>query len=158
MLLNKKNFVYVSLLLVLLLSSSFLYGQGMSHKPTMAKDGGDQSAVFPPMAEPGKKVPFGSGYYLIYGFTERPKLGSPIMKVEIFDAQGKKDTSFEVKADTGMPSMKGAHETGDKPFALSKKGDYLLPIPVVMPGGWEVRFTVLKEGKVIFRGSYNFNV
>ena len=110
------------------------------------------------MAEPGKKVPFGSGYYLIYGFDKKPKLGTEIMKVEIFNAQGKKDTSFDVKGDAGMPSMRGAHETGDKPFALSKKGDYLLPIPIVMPGDWEVRFTVLKEGKVVFRGRYNFNV
>jgi hypothetical protein len=155
---NKRSFVFVSLLAVLFLSSSFAHGQAPSHKPTMTKDAGDQSAVFPLMAEPGKKVPFGSGYYLIYGFDKKPKLGTEIMKVEIFNAQGKKDTSFEVKGDSDMPSMRGAHGTGDKPFALSKKGDYLLPIPIVMPGDWEVKFTVLKEGKVVFRGRYNFNV
>jgi hypothetical protein len=54
--------------------------------------------------------------------------------------------------------MGGAHETGDKAFTLSNKGDYLLPINIVMPGDWEIRLTVLKEGKVIFRGRYNFNV
>ena len=158
MLLSNKSFGFISLSLVLFLSSSLVYGQGMSHKPGMTKESGEQSAVFSPMAEPGKKVPFGDGYYLIYGFVEKPKLGSPIMKVEIFNAQGKKDTSFEVKADAGMPSMKGAHETGERPFSLSKKGDYLLPIPIVMPGDWEVKLTVLKEGKVMFRGRYNFNV
>jgi hypothetical protein len=158
MLLNKKSFTCISTLLVLLLSSSFLYGQGMSHKPGMAKDSGDPSALFSPMAEPGKKVPFGTGYYLIYGFDKKPKLGTEIMKVEIFDTQGKKVTSFDVKGDADMPSMRGAHGTGDKPFALSKKGDYLLPIPIVMPGDWEVRVTVLKEGKIVFRGRYNFNV
>jgi hypothetical protein len=110
------------------------------------------------MPAPGKKVPLGDGYYLIYGFDKKPKLGTAIMKVEIFTANGKKDTSFEVKADAGMPSMKGAHETGDKTFALSKKGDYLLPIPIVMPGDWEVRFTFSKNGKVVLRGRYNFDV
>jgi hypothetical protein len=150
---NKGNIFFVSLLAVLFLSSSLAHGQVPSHKPT-----GDQSAVFAPMADPGKKVPFGSGYYLIYGFDKRPKLGTEIMKVEIFNAQGKKDTSFEVKGDADMPSMRGAHGTGDKPFALSKKGDYLLPIPIVMPGDWEVKFTIVKEGKVVFRGRYNFNV
>jgi len=80
------------------------------------------------------------------------------MKVEIFTKDGKKDTSYEVKADSGVPSMKGAHESGDQPFQLSKKGDYLLPINVVMPGGWEVRFTFLKDGKVVSRGSYQFDV
>jgi predicted metalloprotease len=54
--------------------------------------------------------------------------------------------------------MKGAHETGDRPFKLSKKGDYLLPIDIVMPGDWEIRLTLLKDGKVIFRGSYQFDV
>jgi hypothetical protein len=85
-------------------------------------------------------------------------MGTLIMKVEIFIQEEKKDTSIEVKADAGMPSMKGAHETGEQPFKLSKKGDYLLPINIVMPGDWEIRLTLLKEGKVIFRGSYQFNV
>jgi hypothetical protein len=81
-----------------------------------------------------------------------------IMKIEIFTREGKKDTSLEIKADTGMPSMRGAHETGDQAFKLSKRGDYLLPINIVMPGDWEIRFTINKDGKVIFRGSYKFDV
>jgi len=118
----------------------------------------EQTPVYPSMPGPGKKVSIGSDYYLIYRFDKKPKLGTVIMKVEIFTKEGKKDTSMEVKADSGMPSMKGAHETGDRAFKLSKKGDYLLPIDIVMPGDWEVRLTLLKEGKVIFRGSYQFDV
>ena len=57
-----------------------------------------------------------------------------------------------------MPSMRGAHGTGDRPFQISNKGDYLLPISIVMPGDWEIKLTVIKAGKVIFRGRYNFNV
>ena len=123
-----------------------------------AVSGAEQSPVYPSMPEPGKKVSIGNDYYLIYGFDKKPKLGTVIMKVEIFTREGEKDTSTEVKADAGMPSMKGAHETGDRPFKLSKKGDYLLPINIVMPGDWEIRLTLLKEGKVIFRGSYQFDV
>ncbi len=95
---------------------------------------------------------------MIYGFDKKPKLGTLIIKVEIFTRDGKKDTSVEVKADSGMPSMRGAHETGEKPFQLSKKGDYLLPINIVMPGDWEISLTVMKSGKVLFRGKYNFDV
>lgn len=120
--------------------------------------GGMNKPFFAPMADPGKKVAIGNGYYLIYGFDKKPKLGTVVMKVEIFTAEGKKDTSLQIKADAGMPSMSGAHETGDKPFVLSRKGDYLLPVSIVMPGDWEVRFTVMKEGKVLFRGRYNFDV
>jgi hypothetical protein len=54
--------------------------------------------------------------------------------------------------------MRGAHETGDRYFKLSRNGDYLLPIDIVMPGDWEIRLTILKDGKVIFRGSYQFDV
>ena len=117
-----------------------------------------QTPDYPPMPGPGKKVPIGEGYYLIYGFDKPLKMGRVIMKVEVFTADGKKDTSLEVKADADMPSMRGAHGTGDRPFQLSKKGDYLLPISIVMPGDWEIKLTVLKAGKVIFRGRYNFNV
>jgi hypothetical protein len=120
--------------------------------------GTQQTPNYPSMPGLGKKVPIGTDHYLIYGFDKKPKLGTLIMKVEIFTKEGKKDTSMEVKADAGMPSMKGAHETGEQPFKLSKKGDYLLPINIVMPGDWEIRLTLLKEGKVIFRGSYQFNV
>jgi hypothetical protein len=110
------------------------------------------------MPEPGRKVPVGSGYYLIYGFDKKPKLGTAIMKVEIFNEEGGKDTSLEVLGDADMPSMRGAHATGDRPFRLSRKGDYLLPIPIVMPGQWEVTVTVVKGGKAIFRGRHLFNV
>lgn len=117
-----------------------------------------QNPDYPPMPAPGKKVPLGSGYYMIYGFDKKPRLGTAIMKVEIFTEDGKKDTSLEVKADADMPSMRGAHASGEKAFQISKKGDYLLPVRIVMPGDWEVKFTVSKDGKVIFRGKYDFDV
>lgn len=143
----KRLILLILFSLVLSLSGVFLQGAGAEGQP-----------VFSPMPEPGKKVPMGNGYYLVYGFDKRPKLGTVIMKVEVFTVEGKKDASFELKADAGMPSMKGAHETGDRTFALSKKGDYLLPIGIVMPGDWEIRLTVMKDGKVLFRGRYNFDV
>jgi hypothetical protein len=132
--------------------------QGHKSKSGLATSAGEQTPAYPSMPGAGKKVPIGNDYYLIYGFDKKPKLGTVIMKVEIFTKEGKKDASMEVKADAGMPSMKGAHETGERPFKLSKKGDYLLPIDIVMPGDWEIRLTLLKEGKVIFRGSYQFDV
>ncbi len=140
----KGKFGVILFLGVFFLLSLPLYGQGQPNHP--------------PMPAPGKKVSMGSDYYLIYGFDKKPKLGTVIMKVEIFNKAGKKDTSFEVKGDAGMPSMKGAHETGDRPFTLSKKGDYLLPVNIVMPGDWEIRLTILKKGEVVFRGSHQFDI
>ena len=113
---------------------------------------------FPPMAGPGKKVAIGGGSYLIYDFDKKPKMGTVIMKVDIYKADGGKETSLTVKADAGMPSMRGAHDTGEKPFQLNKKGTYLIPISLVMPGDWEIKLSVWKEGKAIFRGRYNFDI
>ncbi len=153
----KRYFVFILLAGFLCLPQVPLQGAGMQgHGPSVG--GTQQKPDYPPMPAPGKKCPIGDGYYLIYGFDKTPKLGTAIMKIEIFTKDDKKDTSLEVKADAGMPSMGGAHETGDRLFKLSQKGDYLLPIPIVMPGDWEVRFTVSRGGKVIFRGRYNFNV
>jgi hypothetical protein len=157
-----KRYLAMMILLSGFLFLSQLPGEGaethaqMGHQ--MSGMGAAPMPEYAPMPAPGKKVPIGSGYYLIYGFDKPPKLGTAIMKVEIFTQEDKKDTSFEVKADADMPSMRGAHASGDRPFKLSNKGDYLIPISIVMPGDWEVKITVIKEGKVLFRGRYNFNV
>ena len=134
-------------------------GQKSKHSVDVAAaSGAEQKVSYPSMPGPGKKVSIGNDYYLVYGFDKKPKLGTVIMKVEVFAKDGKKDTSFELKADSDMPSMKGAHGSGDRPFKLSKKGDYLLPIDIVMPAGWEIKLTLLKAGKIIYTGSYKFDV
>ena len=160
----KKCIFMILVLLIISILPLPLYAQGykgqkaVSKKDVASASGTEQAKDYSPMPNPGKKVPIGSGYYLIYGFDKKPKLGTLIMKVEIFTDEGNKDTSFEVKADAGMPSMKGAHETGDRAFKLSRRGDYVLPISIVMPGDWEIRLTILKDKNVIFRGRYNFDV
>ncbi|HEY3489836.1 MAG TPA: hypothetical protein VGK27_06920 [Candidatus Deferrimicrobiaceae bacterium] len=110
------------------------------------------------LPKPGARVTLDAGHYFTYGFTKPAKIGVAIMRVEIFTRDGKHDTSFGVKGDADMPSMRGAHTMGDKDFALSKKGDYLLPIPLVMPGDWEVRLTFVKDGKTVLRGAYLFDL
>jgi len=158
---SKRNyFSFIVFLFVISALPLSLYGEErQGHKSAGVKGpGSEQAPVYLPMPEPGKKVAAGNEHYIIYGFDKKPKLGTVIMKVQVFTKDGKRDTSLEVKADAGMPSMRGAHETGDRPFTLSKKGDYLLPINIVMPGDWEIRLTILKAGKIIFRGRYNFDI
>lgn len=110
------------------------------------------------LAKPGQKIPLGPGHYFTYGFAKPPKMGTAIMKVEIFTNNGKPDTSFTVTGDADMPSMRGAHAAGEKKFALSKKGVYLLPVSLVMLGDWEIRFTFAQKGKTILRGLYLFDL
>lgn len=159
---NKHTAVMSLTLIALLFSSVALHAQtheGHHHEGHQMKTAeAEQAQDFVAMPGPGEKVQIGNGSYLIFGFDKKPKMGTVIMKVEVYAPDGKKDTSLEVLADSGMPSMRGAHETGDKSFKLSNKGDYLLPIDIVMPGDWEIRLTVKKDGKVMFRGRYNFDV
>ena len=114
--------------------------------------------VYQPLPKAGEKVPLDADHYFIYSFNKPPKLGMSIMRVEIFNRDGKRDTSFVVRGDADMPSMRGAHSTGDKECSLSVKGVYLLPVRLVMPGDWEVRFTFVKNGKTVFRGAYLFDL
>lgn len=114
--------------------------------------------VYQPLPKPGEKVSIDAGHYFLFGFHKQPKIGTAILRVEVFTRDGKRDTSFVVKGDADMPSMRGAHSTGNKDFSLSAKGVYLLPVRLVMPGDWEIRFTFEKDGKVLFRGAYLFDL
>lgn len=114
--------------------------------------------VYQKLPKPGEKIPLNTDYYFTYGFEKPPKLGVAIMRVEIFNRDGKRDTSFVVKGDADMPSMRGAHSSGDKDFSLSAKGLYLLPVRLVMPGDWEIRLTFMKNEKNLFRGAYLFDL
>jgi hypothetical protein len=113
---------------------------------------------FQPLPKAGDKVSLDADTYFVFGFTQPPKLGTAIMRVDVFHLDGRRDTTFMVTGDVDMPSMRGAHTRGNKPFALSAKGQYLLPVPLVMPGEWEFRFTFEKQGKPRFRGAYLFNL
>jgi YtkA-like protein len=114
--------------------------------------------VYQPLSKPGEKVTIDANYHFTYGFDKPPKIGVAIMRVEVFTRDGKRHTSFVVKGDADMPSMRGAHSTGDKDFSLSAKGVYLLPVRLVMPGDWEIRITFEKDGKALFRGAYLFDI
>jgi len=116
------------------------------------------AAVLPQLDKPGQKIPLGGDHYFIYGFTAPAKMGSAIMRVEIFTRAGQRDTSFAVKGDVDMPAMRGAHSSGPRPFALSAKGVYLLPVSLVMPGGWEFKFIFERNGQPVFTGIHLFEI
>lgn len=113
---------------------------------------------FQALTKAGEKIPLDADHYLTFGFDKPPKLGMAIMRIEIFTRDGKRDTSFTVKGDADMPSMRGAHAAGEKPYSLSNKGVYLMPVRLVMPGDWEVTFTISSKGKTVYRGAYLFDL
>jgi hypothetical protein len=126
--------------------------------PVIAAPSPQATEVYRTLPRPGEKIPLDAGHYFTYGFDKQPKMGTAIMRVEIFDKKGNRDTSFVAKGDADMPSMRGAHSSGAKEFSISAKGVYLLPVRLVMPGDWEIKFTFLKKGEVLFRGAYLFDI
>jgi hypothetical protein len=125
-----------------------------------AVSGGTSALVgdFPELPKPGSKVPLDPGHYFVYSLASPPRLGTVIMKVEVFTTDGRPDTSFKIMGDADMPSMRGAHSTGNRAFAVSAKGAYLLPVPLVMPGGWEIRLGFERDGRSVLRGAYLFEL
>jgi hypothetical protein len=113
---------------------------------------------FVDLAGPGKKNWIGEVAYFTWEFDKTPKMGPVILKVLLFDKAGKRVQDLDITGSSGMPAMPGAHDSGEVLFKLNKKGDYLLPVNVVMPGGWEVRLTFSRSGVVIFRGRIVFDV
>jgi hypothetical protein len=105
----------------------------------------------------GKKVWIGQDFYFTYKFDKKPKMGTSIIKVMLFDKKNKQVKDWEVTGKSGMPSMSGAHDA-EAAFKLNKKGDYLLPVNFVMPGEWEIKLTFKKGGRVVYLGSFMLNV
>jgi len=107
---------------------------------------------------PKKKNWINDATYFVYEFNERPKMGMVILKIQVFTKKGDKLTPFAIIGRSDMPSMRGAHDSGDMDFKLSRRNDYLLPLNIVMPGEWEVRLTFIKDQKPIFLASLTFHV
>ncbi len=111
-----------------------------------------------PVPGSGKKCPIDENHYFRWEFNEKPKLGLAILKVRVFDKAGRQVVPFKATGRSDMPSMRGAHDSGDVEFKLNRKNDYLLPVNVVMPGDWEIRLVFWLDGKAVYHGSIRFDV
>ena len=119
---------------------------------------GATAVEFTPLTKAGQKTAISADLFIVYKFSERPKLGTIVLKIQVFDKAGNKVTPVTIQGRSGMPSMPGHHDSGQVDFKLNRKNDYLLPVDVVMPGDWEVQLTFMKDGKAIFFGRVNFDV
>ncbi|MFA6434527.1 MAG: hypothetical protein WCW52_07525 [Elusimicrobiales bacterium] len=125
---------------------------------TQAKPAKTITALKPSaLAAEGKKNALPGGGWFIWRFDRKPRLGPAILKVQVYSKESKQDSSYEITGESGMPSMRD-HDSGPLKFQLNRKGDYLLPINVVMAGGWEVVIRIKKNGKELFAGKTDFNV
>ena len=130
-------------------------GNCASHdKKSVTMDKSDKTTL------PGynKKIDLPDGKYFTYNFTKKPKLGASILKVSIFDKKGRLSDDYDVFITADMPSMRGAHASGDTRMKANKKGDLLAPVNFVMPGIWEVEMKFMKDGKQPFCGCFELKI
>ncbi len=107
---------------------------------------------------PNKKCQINDDYYFKYEFSEKPKMGMVILKIQVFDKKNDQVVPFKATGRSDMPSMRGAHDSGDVEFKVNKVNNYLLPINIVMPGDWEIRVVFSLNDKPVFHGSIKFDV
>jgi hypothetical protein len=156
---NKALIVLGFLALIMAVSAAAQPAGSCCNSPGLSPSGPKaQEPEFKDLPKAGKKCWIGEVYYFLYEFDKTPKMGMAILKVQLFDKDGKQVTDLEIIGQSDMPSMKGAHDSGEVAFKLNKKGDYLLPVNVVMPGDWEVLLTFSRSKIVLFRGRVTFSV
>lgn len=154
---------YLIMLLVLLLSG---LTQAVPFTPAPVEQGQHQqhqaSSVKPeelPVIKPaGKKNELPDGRHFIWEFNQTPKMGTVILRVQIFDQNNKQISNLKIEGRSDMPSMRGHHDSGDVAFKLNHQGIYLLPVNIVMPGEWEIILTFKEGDRVIYRGRILFRV
>jgi hypothetical protein len=113
---------------------------------------------YPELPGFGKKCRIDDDFYFTYEFTEKPKMGTAILRLRVIDREGNQSTPFSVLGRSDMPSMSGAHDSGEQEFKLNRRGDYLLPVNIAMPGEWEVKLTFQRGDTVVLRGAFRFDV
>lgn len=126
-----------------------------AHQQTQTAAKPAQAAKPAPLAASGDKNPLPGGGWFTWEFDKKPQLGTLIVKIRAYGKDGKQQSPFKITGESGMPSMR-AHDSGPAPFQLNRKGDYLLPVDVVMPGQWRITVRVSKDGSEISAGEIDF--
>ena len=90
-------------------------------------------------------------YHITYQWDSRPRIGHHVLIVKLFNKDRQQVQDLDITADAYMPSMKGAHDTGDVPMKLNNNGDYLIPVHFMMLGDWEIELKFSSEGEELTR-------
>jgi hypothetical protein len=97
-------------------------------------------------------------YYVEYQWNKKPKIGTFLLQFNVFDKNKTRVTNLDITADAFMPSMKGSHDTGDRPMKLNKKGEYVVPVYFMMLGDWEILLKIKDGDKNLANVSINLDI
>ena len=128
------------------------------NSPGVTPSGAQGEPVFQDLAKSGKKCWIGEVNYFTWEFDKTPKMGMSVLIVKLYDKDGRRVSDLTITGRCDMPSMRGAHDTGEVAFKTNRAGDYLLPVNVVMPGDWEIELIFRDGEEIVFRGAIRFDV
>ena len=135
-------------IVVCIISPGLLYS---CKQPNASKSGTDYLTQ-------GTPVPFNKDMSLVYDFNRNPAIGMLVVRIKVTDSGNNPVKNLRITGNSGMPSMKGAHDTGEVEFRINKEGVYLLPVNIVMPGDWEIEVIIYRDKDRLFKGRIGFNV
>ncbi|GHU39069.1 hypothetical protein FACS1894190_02210 [Spirochaetia bacterium] len=86
----------------------------------------------------GTKTVINGSYSFKAEFPEKPKMGEGVLRITLWDKDGKQVTDLEIFGSYDMASMAGQHSMAPKTVLTSQKGFYLFPVNFAMRGKWQV--------------------
>jgi len=101
-----------------------------------------------PVLQPKKSLAIYDNHTVSFKWDKSPKIGTHILYVTVKDKKDRVSDDFSVTANAYMPSMRGAHDTGNKPMKLNKQKQYAIPVYFMMLGDWEIELQFSKGGQV----------
>jgi len=110
------------------------------------------------LKEPGIPYDTGNGISFQYTFDRVPAMGMNILKIVLLQDGNKPSGPVKITGDVGMPDMKGSHDSGEMEFRVNNRGEYLLPVNIVMPGKWHAAIRFYRDGKIIFTAFVEIDV
>lgn len=102
-----------------------------------------------------KKIKISDQYSFSFQFSEKPKIGTIIVEVKVFDKNGNKVNNLNI---AGFYEMSGMPSKGSDNFMQNKQNNYLLPINIGMLGDWKMVIIFTENGQEIYRGNILFEV
>jgi hypothetical protein len=86
----------------------------------------------------GAKIVINDSYSFKAEFAEKPKIGESVLRITLWDKDGKQVTDLEITGSYDMASMQGQHSMAPKTVLTSQRGFYLFPVNFAMRGKWQV--------------------
>ncbi|MDR2842901.1 MAG: FixH family protein [Spirochaetaceae bacterium] len=105
-----------------------------------------------------QKTVINDSYSFKAEFSKKPKMGESILKVTLWDKDGKQVTDLELIGSYDMNSMAGQHSMAPKTVLTSKQGYYLFPVNFTMKGKWEITLVFKQADKELYTATIQVSI